>query len=83
MDKEKDSAPKLVVEKDALIGEGAVWDADDELLYWVDILGHEVYVYDPVSGINRTISDVPSRGYGGQAEERWPSRGLAQWLCSH
>ena len=61
MNKEK-IAPELAVEKDALIGEGAVWDADDELLYWVDILGHEVYVYDPVSGINRTISTCQAVG---------------------
>ena len=61
MNKEK-IAPELVVEKDALIGEGAVWDADDELLYWVDILGHEVYVYDPVSGINRTIPTCQAVG---------------------
>ena len=58
----KKIAPELVVEKDALIGEGAVWDADDELLYWVDILGHEVYVYDPVSGINRTIPTCQAVG---------------------
>ena len=61
MNKEK-IAPELVVEKDALIGEGAVWDADDELLYWVDILGHEVYVHDPVSGINRTIPTCQAVG---------------------
>ena len=61
MNKEK-IAPELVVEKDALIGEGAVWDADDELLYWVDILGHEVYAYDPVSGINRTIPTCQAVG---------------------
>ena len=61
MNREK-IAPDLVVEKDALIGEGAVWDADDELLYWVDILGHEVYVYDPVSGINRTIPTCQAVG---------------------
>ena len=61
MNKEK-IVPELVVEKDALIGEGAVWDADDELLYWVDILGHEVYVCDPVSGINRTIPTCQAVG---------------------
>ena len=61
MNREK-IAPELAVEKDALIGEGAVWDADDELLYWVDILGGEVYVYDPVSGINRTIPTCQAVG---------------------
>ena len=58
----KKIAPELVVKKDALIGEGAVWDADDQLLYWVDILGHEVYVYDPASGVNRTIPTCQAVG---------------------
>ena len=76
MNKEK-IVPELVVEKDALIGEGAVWDADDELLYWVDILGHEVYVYDPVSG-----STAPSPRAKPWA--RWSSGRAAasSWRCT-
>jgi sugar lactone lactonase YvrE len=34
-----------VVEKRTLVGEGSLWDADKGVLYWVDILSHEVYMY--------------------------------------
>ena len=61
MNKER-IAPELVVEKAALIGEGALWDEDDQVLYWVDILGHEVYRYDPASRVNRTIPTCQAVG---------------------
>jgi len=50
------------VEKRALVGEGAIWDEDSQLLYWVDILGHEVYQYNPRSGLNRTIHTMQAVG---------------------
>lgn len=45
----------------AKLGEGAFWHVPDQCLYWVDILGQKVFVYDPETGKNRTIpvgSDV-------------------------
>jgi sugar lactone lactonase YvrE len=62
---------ELVVDKRALVGEGSLWDPDRQVLYWVDILSHELYVYDPSSGQNRTIPTcqavgtvVPRKGGG-------------------
>src|SRR5687768_12474991 len=40
-------------------GEGAVWDSARRLLYWVDIYGPCVCVFDPKTGINRKVS-LPS-----------------------
>ena len=34
--------PELLVEKDALVGEGSIWHSDKQELYWVDILSHEL-----------------------------------------
>ena len=48
--KAEDIEFELIVEKRALVGEGAIWDEDNQLLYWVDILGHQVYQYNPRSG---------------------------------
>jgi len=53
---------ELLVEKDAIVGEGSIWDGEEQVLYWVDILSHEVYVYDPASGANRTIPTCQAVG---------------------
>jgi sugar lactone lactonase YvrE len=34
------------------LGEGALWDERQQLLYWVDILLNKVYAYNPVNGKN-------------------------------
>ncbi|MEE2658258.1 MAG: SMP-30/gluconolactonase/LRE family protein [Candidatus Latescibacterota bacterium] len=47
--------PEQIVEKRTLVGEGSLWDAAGQRLFWVDILNHEVYIYDPSTGQNRTI----------------------------
>jgi sugar lactone lactonase YvrE len=44
-----------VVRQGALLGEGAFWHVPDQSLYWVDIVGKKVFVYDPATGKNRTI----------------------------
>lgn len=54
--------PVLVVDKPAIVGEGALWDAQSKVLYWVDILSHELYIYDPASGENRTVLTCQSIG---------------------
>ena len=34
----------------ARLGEGPLWDGDQQVLYWVDILNHRVHVFEPSSG---------------------------------
>lgn len=53
---------ELVVEKRARVGEGSIWDAAKQVLYWVDILSHQLYIYDPKSGENRTIETCQAVG---------------------
>ncbi|MCB2053558.1 MAG: SMP-30/gluconolactonase/LRE family protein [Geminicoccaceae bacterium] len=45
-----------VVDSHSKTGEGAVWDEQDGLLYWVDIPDGLVHRYDPRTGTNRTTS---------------------------
>ncbi len=52
----------VVVKKDAIVGEGALWDSDDHVLYWIDILSHQLYIYDPSSKINRTVETAQAVG---------------------
>lgn len=42
---------------DATLGEGPVWDEQEEILYWVDILSGSLFQYDPSAKTN-TIYDV-------------------------
>ena len=54
--------PEQVVAKRTLVGEGSLWDPEDQVLYWVDILSHELYIYDPKTGTNRTIPTCQAVG---------------------
>jgi len=54
--------PELAVEKRALVGEGSLWDPISKILYWVDILSHELYLYDPATKQNRTIPTCQAVG---------------------
>ena len=47
---------ELVFENPSDVGEGPIWDAKRQLLYWVDILSSEVHIYNPSSGQNRAIN---------------------------
>ena len=38
---------ELVYKKNSILGESPVWDAKNQVLYWVDILKPALYVYDP------------------------------------
>ncbi len=50
---------KLLYAHPSKLGEGAIWDAREQLLYWVDILSHEVHIFDPKTKTDRAI-DVGS-----------------------
>lgn len=36
------------------VGEGALWYADEQALYFLDITGHKVHRYEPASGVTRS-----------------------------
>ncbi|MCL4833757.1 MAG: SMP-30/gluconolactonase/LRE family protein [Caldilineaceae bacterium] len=44
----------VLVDIRALVGEGALWDEQAQVLYWVDILSSALYVYNPATGENRS-----------------------------
>ena len=56
------SEVEVVVDRRSLVGEGAIWDARRQHLLWVDILGHLLFVYDPVTGENRGINVLQAIG---------------------
>lgn len=46
----------LILDARAGLGEGAVWDSEREMLYWVDINAGVVHTFDPATGEDRAIS---------------------------
>ena len=58
---EQDTAEQ-VVHKRTLVDEGVLWDPQDKVVYWIDILSHELYIYDPATGSNRTIPTCQAMG---------------------
>ena len=44
----------VVLRASAQIGEGPVWDARTQRLYWVDIVGQQLHVFNPSDGTNTT-----------------------------
>jgi sugar lactone lactonase YvrE len=45
---------QCVLQTRSLLGEGALWDAEKDLLWWLDIKGRLLHCFDPGSGANRT-----------------------------
>ncbi|HVZ71808.1 MAG TPA: SMP-30/gluconolactonase/LRE family protein [Polyangia bacterium] len=45
-----------VLSAKAQIGEGPWWSAAEQKLYWVDILGKNIHVFDPKTGGNQTYT---------------------------
>ncbi len=45
-----------ILDVHAIVGEGPIWDGERRLLYWVDVLGSTLYVFDPASGENRVLN---------------------------
>ncbi|MGM8211927.1 SMP-30/gluconolactonase/LRE family protein [Virgibacillus sp. W0430] len=46
---------KLIVDAQALIGEGPCWDPDKKILYWVDIIGKKLHIFNPRENVDRVI----------------------------
>ncbi|MBE2180393.1 MAG: SMP-30/gluconolactonase/LRE family protein [Chthoniobacterales bacterium] len=46
----RETAAECVLSARAVLGEGACWFAEEQRLYWVDILRCEVHRFDPVTG---------------------------------
>ena len=45
----------LALDARALVGEGPIWDARAGVLYWVDIPGSKVHIFNPATGADRAI----------------------------
>ncbi|MBF0277493.1 MAG: SMP-30/gluconolactonase/LRE family protein [SAR324 cluster bacterium] len=43
---------ELIYQNYAVIGEGSLWDPENERLYWVDIMRNQVYAFDPKNNSN-------------------------------
>ncbi len=64
-------ALELCVDARTTLGEGPIWDSEEQVLYWLDIMGERLFRYDPASGENRSYhvgqlvgAVVPRRGSG-------------------
>jgi sugar lactone lactonase YvrE len=49
------AVPELVLDTRSQLGEGPIWHAARQALYWVNIEEHLVHIYDPATGVNRSI----------------------------
>ncbi|MEM7539154.1 MAG: SMP-30/gluconolactonase/LRE family protein [Chloroflexota bacterium] len=47
---------ELVLDCRVDLGEGPIWDAKNQVLYWVNIMENEVHVYNPVDNSDRVIN---------------------------
>lgn len=65
------SDTELILDAKAALGEGAIWDARRQVLFWVDILGKQLHRYDPDTNTDRAwdigqpVSAVVPRRSGG------------------
>jgi len=63
--------PELVLDSHAALGEGAIWDTEKKVLYWVDIDAGFVHTFDPATGrdvsvaVGQPVGTVVPRASGG------------------
>lgn len=43
---------QVIYRTQAIVGEGSLWDHDNQRLLWVDILAHKIYAFDPKTRSN-------------------------------
>ena len=53
---------ELVLDSKAELGEGPLWHAPTQRLYWVNIMAGEVHIYDPRANTDRSLSVGQSVG---------------------
>ena len=44
-----------ILKMNAELGEGSIWDYQKKILYWLDIIGKKLFIYEPLSGKNSSI----------------------------
>lgn len=44
---------ELVLDAKAMLGEGSIWHPKENKLYWIDIEGKSLHIYDPATGEDR------------------------------
>jgi sugar lactone lactonase YvrE len=50
-----DLQAQLVLDSKCMLGEGSIWHPKENKLYWIDIEGKQLQIYDPVTGINKSL----------------------------
>lgn len=60
----------LELEVKALLGEGAIWNYKTETLYWVDIEGKSLHIYNPKTKLNRSLPTPSAIGTVVPSEEK-------------
>ncbi len=64
---------EMIIDARAALGEGPLWDVEEQRLYWIDSLGPAVHVCDPKGGSRKTwplpepIGSMALRKRGGGA----------------
>lgn len=48
-----------ILDARARLGEGPVWDAASQTLFWVDVYNHRVHRFDPATG--KTTTSIPGK----------------------
>jgi sugar lactone lactonase YvrE len=62
---------ELILDARSVVGEGAIWDEEKQVLFWVDMFPGLVHVYDPASGkdhsmrVGQPVGTVVPRASGG------------------
>ncbi|KAN0036629.1 hypothetical protein ACTFIV_001933 [Dictyostelium citrinum] len=51
----------LTYPQHAILGEGSIWSDTDQVLYWIDIEGKKLFIYNPKTNCNQEfgLSDLP------------------------
>lgn len=75
------SRPQLILDAQALLGEGPTWDAAHQRLYWLNIIPGELHIYDPASGQDQVVTVGQKIGCVGLTRDDSVLLGLKQGLA--